>query len=133
MSGVTKMGGITKRSAMLDHIKDPVLIDKKTGYVLYAPYFPMTAVYRNEEDYKQLMDEHSKAEMYIIENGVSEKDYDEFARWKNRQTEVFLSNANSVCRVKGICLYDLYQIIKFEDKRDELLSCTSVDYNEWSW
>ena len=122
-----------KRSAILDHIKEPILIDKTTGNILYAPYFPMTAVYKKEEDYKQLMEEHSKAELYIMENGVSEKDYEEFARWKNRLTEVFLSNANSVCRVKGICLYDLYQIIKFEDKRDELLSCTSVDYNEWSW
>lgn len=95
MSGVTKMGGI------LDHIKEPTLIDKKNGGVLYAPYFPMTAIYKNAEDYKQLLNEHTKAELYIMENGVSQKDYDEFARWKNRLSEVFLSNANSVCRVKS--------------------------------
>jgi hypothetical protein len=113
--------------------REPVLIDKTTGHVLYAPYFPMITVYRKEEDYKQLMDEHSKAELYVMKNGVSEEDYDEFVRWKNRQSEIFLSNANSVCRVKGICLYDLYQIIKYEDKRDELLSCNSVNYNEWNY
>lgn len=118
-----------KRSAILDHIKEPTLIDKTTGGVLYAPYFPMTAIYKNAEDYKRLLDEHTKAELYIMENGVSQKDYDEFARWKNKLSEVFLSNANSVCRVKGICLYDLYQMIKYED-----LNCNSfVDYNEWSW
>ena len=120
MSGIIKMD-------------ESVLIDKTTGRVLYAPYFPMIAVYGKEEDYKQLMDEHSKAELYVMKNGVSEEDYDEFIRWKNRQSEIFLSNANSVCRVKGICLYDLYQIIKCEGKRDELLIYNSVDYNEWSY
>lgn len=69
-----------------------------------------------------------------VENGVSEKDYYEFMRWKNRLSEVFLSNANSVCRIKGICLYDFYQALKYEDKRNEFSSSNSfVDYNEWNW
>lgn len=119
MSGIIKMD-------------ESILIDKTTGHVLYKPYFPISAVFGKEEDYKQLMEEHSKAELYVMKNGVSEKDYDEFMRWKNRQNTYFLSNANSVCRVKGICLYDLYQIIKYEDKRNELLS-NSIDYNEWNY
>lgn len=134
-----------KRSAILDHIEEPVLIDKTTGCVLYAPYFPMTAIYKKEEDYKQMLDEHTKAELYIMENGVSQKDYDEFARWKNGLNAEDLKYYNSACQSRKICLFDFYKEFKAEWKitkdwrsldPDQFLKKTTfsnVDYNEWSW
>lgn len=111
------------------------MIDKTNGNILYKPYFPLPAIYTpNNEDYGKMLEDHTSAEMYIIENGVSKESYDEFMRWKNRLTEVFLLNAYSVCRAKGICLYDFYQALKYEAKRNEFSSCNSfVDYNEWNW
>ena len=144
MNGVTKMGGV-KRDSLLDHIQEPILIDKKTGCVLYAPYFPMTTIYKKPEDYQQLLDEHSKAEIYIIENGVSEERWDEFARWKNSLNTEDLNRCNAICQRRRICLFDFWEELKAEWKRtndwrslrpDQFLQKTTfsnVDYNEWSW
>lgn len=134
-----------KRSAILDHIKEPVLIDKKTGGVLYAPYFPMTAIYKNAEDYKRLLDEHTKAELYIMENGVSLERYEEFEKWKKGLNAEDLKYYNSVCQSRKTCLFDFYEELKAEWKRtkdwrsldsNQFLKKTTfsnVDYNEWSW
>lgn len=134
-----------KRSAILDHIKEPTLIDKTTGSVLYAPYFPMTAIYKNAEDYKRLLDEHTKAELYIMENGVSVEEYNEFERWKNRLNTEDLRYYNSVCQSRQTCLFDFWKDSKraWKDIKDwrgldsdqflKKLSFSNVDYNEWSW
>lgn len=134
-------------STLLDHIKESVLIDKTNGNILYAPYFPMTAIYKNAEDYKQLLDEHTKAELYIMENGVSQKEYEAFEDWKKELNPEDLKYYNYICQYRQICLFDFYEELKAEWKRtkhwrslalDQFLvlkktTFSNVDYNEWNW
>lgn len=121
------------------------MIDKTNGNVLYKPFFPLSAIYANNKDYGLMLEEHSKAEMYIIENGVSKEVYDEFEDWKKELNPEDLKYYNFICQARRICLFDFYEELKAEWKRtkdwrslsqDQFLKKTTfsnVDYNEWSW
>lgn len=137
-----------KGSAILDHIKEPILIDKTNGNILYAPYFPMTEIYcGKKEDYERMLEEHSKAELYVIKNGVSKERYNEFAEWKKELNPEDLKYYNYICQYRQICLFDFYEELKAEWKRtkdwrsltpDQFLvlkktTFSNVDYNEWNW
>lgn len=122
------------------------LIDKTNGTVLYKPFFPLSAIYTsNNEDYGKMLEAHTSAEMYIMENGVSLEKYKEFEEWKKRLNPEDLKYYNLACQARQICLFDFYEELKEIWKRtndwrslspDQFLKKTTfsnVDYNEWGW
>lgn len=124
------------------------LIDKTNGTVLYKPYFPLAAIYTpNNEDYGKMLEAHTSAEMYIIENGVSLERYKEFEEWKKGLNPEDLKYYNYICQYRRICLFDFYEELKAKWKRtkdwrslapDQFLvlkktTFSTVDYNEWNW
>ncbi len=124
------------------------MVDKTNGNILYKPYFPLAAIYTpNNEAYGKMLEAHTSAEMYIIENGVSLEKYKEFEDWKKELNPEDLKYYNYICQYRRICLFDFYEELKAIWKRtkdwrslspDQFLilkktTFSNVDYNEWSW
>lgn len=122
------------------------VIDKTNGNILYKPFFPMSAMLNPDNElYGKMLEEHSKAEMYIVENGVSLERYEEFEEWRKNLNPEDLKYYNFICQARRICLFDFWEELKAEWKRtkdwrslspDQFLKKTTfsnVDYNEWSW
>ena len=120
-----------------------VMVDKTNGNILYRPYFPLSAIYTsNNELYGKMLESHTSAEMYIIENGVSKEKYDEFVEWKKGLSPKDLKDYNFICQVRRICLFDFYEDLKTKRKRlndwislnsNRLITFSNVDYREWNW
>lgn len=123
-----------------------VMVDKTNGNILYRPYFPLSAIYTsNNELYGKMLESHTSAEMYIIENGVSKERYDEFAEWKKGLSSKDLKDYNFICQVRRIYLFDFYEDLKAKQKRIndwislnsdwllEAIAFSNVNYSEWNW
>lgn len=122
------------------------MVDKTNGNVLYKPFFPLSAIYTsNNEGYGKMLEAHTSAEMYIMENGVSLERYEKFEKWKKELNPEDLKYYNLASQARQICLFDFYEELKTKWKRtndwrsldsNQFLKKTTfsnVDYNEWSW
>lgn len=124
------------------------VVDKANGNILYKPYLPLSVIYTiNNEAYEKALESHISTELYIMENGVSEEDYEVFEEWKKELNPEDLKYYNYICQHRQICLFNFYEELKAKWKRakdwrsltpDQFLvlkklSFSNVDYNEWNW
>lgn len=101
------------------------LIDKNTGNVLYKPYLPLSTMFISTKQYDKMLKEQSKAEIYIMKNGVSQEEYDKYLSWKKRCIDMGCDESRLTYKE-----YEGCKLRSFVRKNENF---SQVNLNEWSW